>query len=101
MVHVTKFLRLPLFVLPLISAGCVAAWGGSYNVAAANSRSVVIEYDPVVVNMPALLQAAQSACDEYGKDAVLDRTDKGNLGIRVNTYRCETRNADTVVDVQG
>ncbi len=25
----------------------------------------------------------------------------GNLKIKVNTYRCETRNADRVIDVQG
>lgn len=83
-----------------LCAGCVAVWGQSYNVAMANSRSVVIEYDPVVVNMPSMLQAAQNECDKYGKDAVLDNTGSGNLGIRVNTYRCEARAASAVIDVQ-
>lgn len=84
----------------LLCAGCVAVWGQSYNIAMANSRSVVVEYDPVVVNMPSLLQAAQNECDKYGKDAVFDSTGSSNLGIRVNTYRCETRVASTVIDVQ-
>lgn len=80
--------------------GCVAVWGKSYNVAMSNSRSVVIEYDRVVANMPAMLQAAQAECDKYKKDAVLDNVSTGNLSILVNTYRCETRKADKVIDVQ-
>ncbi len=93
----TSILILSLILL----SGCVAVWGKSYNVAMANSRSVVIEYDRVVANMPAMLNAAQAECDKYKKDAVLDSVSGGNLGIRVNTYRCETRTADTVIDVQG
>ena len=65
-----------------------------------NSRSVVIEYDPAVINLPAMLQSAQNKCGKYNKDAVLKGTSQGNLGILVNTYRCETRQADTVIDVQ-
>lgn len=84
----------------LLLGGCVAAWGSSYNVAMANSRSVVVEYDPLVVNLPALMNAAQSECSKYGKDAVLDSVSSSNFGIKVNTYRCETRTADKVIDVQ-
>lgn len=84
----------------LILSGCVAVWGKSYNVALANSRSVVVEYDPAVVNLPAMLRAAQMECDKFGKDAILDSTSRGNLGILVNTYRCETRTADQVLDIQ-
>ena len=93
-----------LFVTVLITiscSGCVAVWGKSYNVAMANSRSVAIEYDRMVANMPAMLQAAQFECDKHKKDAVLDSVSGGNIGIRVNTYRCETRKADKVIDVQG
>ncbi len=86
------------FILPL--CGCIAVWGKSYNVALSNSRSVVIEYDPVVVNFPELLKAAQTSCEKYGKDAVLDSTGASNLGIKVNTYRCERRTADKVIDIQ-
>ena len=81
-------------------SGCVAVWGKSYNVALANSRSVVIEYDPAVVNLSAMLNAAQTECDKFGEDAVLNGTGRGNLGILVNTYRCETRVADQVIDIQ-
>jgi hypothetical protein len=84
----------------VLLSGCVAVWGESYNVALANSRSVVIEYDPAVINVPSMLNAAQAECNKFGKDAVLDGTSRGNLGILVNTYRCETRTADVVVDVQ-
>lgn len=91
-----------ILILSLIAlSGCVAVWGSSYNVAMSNSRSVVIEYDPVVINMPAMLQAAQAECGKYRKDAVLDSVTEGNLKIKVNTYRCETRTADKVIDVQG
>ncbi len=86
--------------LAVFCAGCVAVWGKSYNVAMANSRSVVIEYDPMVANVPAMLQAAQASCDQYKKDAVLSNVTGGNMGIRVNTYKCETRKADKVIDVQ-
>ncbi len=90
-------LLLSIITLP----GCVAVWGKSYNVAMSNSRSVVIEYDRVIANMPAMLNAAQAECNKYGKDAVLDSVTGGNVGILVNTYRCETRTAETVIDVQG
>lgn len=89
-----------VFASVLLLGGCVAAWGSSYNVAMANSRSVAIEYDPLVVNMPAMMNAAQSECSKYGKDAVLDSVSNSNFGIKVNTYRCETRTADQVIDVQ-
>lgn len=95
-------MKTPIIILSLIAlSGCVAVWGKSYNVAMSNSRSVVIEYDPVIINLSAMLQAAQSECDKYGKDVVLDSVTEGNLKIKVNTYRCETRTADTVIDVQG
>lgn len=83
-----------------ILSGCVAVWGKSYNVALANSRSVVIEYDPAVVNLPAMLSEAQANCDKFRKDAVLHTVTSGNPGIKVNTYRCETRTADNVIDIQ-
>mgnify|MGYP001231385262 CR=1 FL=1 len=91
-----------ILILSLIAvSGCVAVWGKSYNIAMSNSRSVVIEYDPVVINMPAMLQAAQAECDKYDKDAILDSVTNGNLKIKVNTYRCEVRSTDRVIDVQG
>lgn len=92
--------RIVLMGVFLASAGCVVVWGKSYNVALANSRSVVVEYDPVLVNLSAMLGVAQAECDKFSKDAVLDSTTSGNLGILVNTYRCESRSADSVIDVQ-
>lgn len=87
--------------LILSLSSCVLVWGKSYNVAMSNSRSVVIEYDRVVINLPAMHQAAQNECAKYNKDAVLDNISGGNLSIIVNTYRCEGRKADKVIDVQG
>lgn len=89
-----------ILILPLTLCGCIAVWGKSYNVALSNSRSVVIEYDPAVVNLPAMLNDAQQACSKYGKDAVLAKVSTSNLGIIVNNYRCEQRVADKVIDVQ-
>ncbi len=86
----------------LVLAGCALAWGDSYHVAMANSRTVVIEFDPalVVFNRSSMLNAAQQECSKYGKDAVFDREERGGLGIVVNHYRCQTRIADKVIDVQ-
>ena len=72
-------------------AGCVAVWGSSYNVALANSRSIVIEYDRAVVSVPQILGVAQQHCDKYGADAILDSVAGGNIGIVVNTYMCIER----------
>ncbi|WP_298442158.1 hypothetical protein [uncultured Ferrimonas sp.] len=93
-------LLLLIFLCPLALQGCIAVWGSSYNVAMHNSRSVVVEYDPAVINLPAMLRDVQTLCTKFNKDAVLDSTSRGNLGILVNTYRCETRMADTVIDIQ-
>lgn len=80
-----------IILLALVGAtGCVAIWGRSYNVAEASSASVVVEYDPAVIDYPAMERAAQIECERHGKGAVLDSTGNGNyIGIRVNTYRCE------------
>jgi hypothetical protein len=92
--------KLVIIFFILLVTGCVAVWGKSYNVALSNSRSVVIEYDPAVINLPSMLKAAQDECSKFGKDAVLDSTSRGNLGILVNTYRCESRTPNMVIDVQ-
>jgi len=84
-------LVITIFLTVLTVQGCVAAWGDSYNVALVNSRSIVIEYDPAVVNLPKLLGVAQAHCDNYGDDALLDSVSSGNLGIKVNTYLCVDR----------
>lgn len=95
-------MRISLLIFFLVVlTGCVAVWGKSYNVAISNSRSVAIEYDRVVANVTAMLQAVQSKCEKYKKDAVLDNVSTANLSILVNTNRCETRKADNVIDVQG
>jgi len=72
-------------------AGCVAAWGGAYNVALKNSNSIVIEYDRAVANMVTILSVAQEHCDEFSKDALLQSQTEGNIGIYVNTYKCVAR----------
>jgi len=92
--------KIVIIICILLVTGCVAVWGKSYNVALSNSRSVVIEYDPAVINLPSMLKAAQDECSKFGKDAVLDSTSRGNLGILVNTYRCESRTPNMVIDVQ-
>jgi hypothetical protein len=94
------FKKALIIILLMPVCGCIALWGKSYNVALSNSRSVVIEYDPVVANLPAMLKTAQQACSKYGKDAVLNNVSSSNLGIKVNNYRCEQRVADKVIDVQ-
>jgi len=72
-------------------SGCVAAWGDSYNVALENRRSIVIEYDRAVADIPKILRVAQAHCNKFGDDAVLDSTSEGNIGIYVNTYACVSR----------
>jgi hypothetical protein len=67
------------------------AWGRPFNIALANSRSVVIEYMPFNVSLPEVLRNAQAECSRFGRDAVLDRSSRGELGIAVNTYRCVER----------
>lgn len=84
-------IRTAFFLILPLCTGCVALWGGSYNVAASNSNAVTIEFDPAVVNLPAALRAAQTECEKFGRDAVLSSTSRGNRGILVNTYRCEPK----------
>ncbi len=79
-------------LLLLGTSACVAAWGGAYNVALENSRSIVIEYDPAIINIPQILSVAQTHCDKFKRDALLSNTSKGNIGIIVNTYECVSRN---------
>ncbi len=92
--------KIVIIICIFLVTGCVAVWGKSYNVALSNSRSVVIEYDPAVINLPSMLKAAQDECSKFGKAAVLDSTSRGNLGILVNTYRCESSTPNIVIDVQ-
>ncbi len=84
-------------------------WG----VTMSNSRAVVLtldinpSYANVLINRftaralyrSIMLPRAQQECDHYGKDAVLIREERSYSYSRYH-YRCETRQADPVVDVQ-
>ena len=72
----------------LTVTGCVAAWGGAYNVALANEGGITIEFDPLVISIPEISAIAQEHCSKIGRNALLDNQGDGNLGIKVNTYRC-------------
>ena len=49
----------------------------------------------LIVMSTTLAERAQQECDQYGKDAVLNREERAYSYTRYH-YRCETRKADQV-----
>ncbi len=104
---------LTLLVLSGFTATCKPYYS-SYRFVSASRSAVVIEYygatgDPLHLMYAAfsvdlrsyLLTKAQSECDRYGKDAVLVRRERTRPSkLIISHYRCETRQADPIIDVK-
>ena len=56
-----------------------------------NSRSVVIQYDPVLESSGSVLVKAQASCNLYGRDAVLNSREPAMWGLVSGHYRCIDR----------
>ena len=105
-------MRVACLVITLsVLIGCAEPFDVPYGVTMSNSRAVVItlsrrtqNYDcpPCTGSYPVfsiMVARAQQECDYYGKDAVLNREEVAYSYTRYH-YRCETRKADQVIDVQ-
>ena len=81
--------------------GCTAPYLADvpWGVTMSNSRAVVLTLGTTPRGKPGsiyrkiMLKRAQQECDQYGKDAVLDREEPAYSYTRYH-YRCETREAE-------
>lgn len=83
--------KLAIFSAVAISSlmtGCVAVWGGSYNIDFADKDVVQVNYDSSVVNYPHMLAQVASHCAAYGKGYENDSTITNGWGITMAIYRC-------------
>lgn len=74
--------------LSSLMMGCVAVWGGSYNIDFADKDVVQVNYDSSVVNYPHMLAQVASHCAAYGKGYENDSTITNGWGITMAIYRC-------------
>jgi len=72
----------------LAMTGCVAVWGGSYNIDFADKDIVQVNYDSSVINYPHMLAQVASHCAAYGKGYINDSTITNGWGITMAVYRC-------------
>jgi hypothetical protein len=77
--------------------GCVAVWGGSYNIDFADSDIVQVNYDSSVINYPHMLAQVASHCAVFGKGYVNDSTITNAWGITMAIYRCKGNVESNVV----
>jgi hypothetical protein len=76
------------FVASTFITGCVAVWGGTYNIDFADKDIVQVNYDASVVNYPHMLAQVASHCASYGKGYENDSTIRNGWGITMAVYRC-------------
>lgn len=76
--------RLAAVLLTAVSlSGCVAVWGGAYNIVSETPDSVTIKYDKTFTNLAAVEQVADGSCRAVGRRAV-KRDETTNL-YRITT----------------
>ncbi len=84
--------RLACVVLAAISlAGCVAVWGGAYDIDAADAASVAIKYDAHFTSAGNIRQVAQASCERYDKVAVSRQELTSLWGITTARFACVER----------
>ncbi|PKU25115.1 hypothetical protein [Telmatospirillum siberiense] len=59
-------------------SGCVAVWGGSYNVESEDANGGAIRYDHVVISARAVQVKAGEICAKYQKIAVI-QVERGSV----------------------
>lgn len=84
-----KLSMLALVAVSFSMTGCVAVWGGSYNIDFADKDMVQVNYDSSVINYPHMLGKIASHCAAYGKGYVNDSTIRNGWGITMAVYRCK------------
>ena len=76
-------------LFPLI-AGCVAVWGGSYNIKEENEAGITIQYDTALNSSAMMQRMAKTHCEKFNKKAeVVNAKMPGlMLGIIEEKYAC-------------
>ena len=73
---------------PMVLGGCVAVWGGSYQVKSQTPDNIVIDYDTNFIDDAGVMEIANAHCLTEGKGAVLQTVEK-SWGLANATYLCE------------
>ncbi|MHC0042483.1 hypothetical protein ACGDLY_004350 [Vibrio campbellii] len=84
-----NLLRSFLVTSSLMLSGCIAVWGGSYNIDYADKDVVQVNYDSAVINYPHMLSEVAAHCAAYGKGYENDSTITNGWGITMAIYRCK------------
>jgi hypothetical protein len=72
-------------------AGCVAVWGGAYEVESADAQAVIIKYDGHFTSADKIRGVAQANCSRYGEDAIPQRESTSVWGLTTAGFACVTQ----------
>ncbi len=75
-------------VAALSLAGCVAVWGGAYDVDSADPTSVAIKYDAHFTSVGNIERVAQTSCGRFDKVAVSEAESTSLWGITTARFAC-------------
>lgn len=82
------FRHLLVASIALMSSGCVAVWGQSYNVDIQTPDYIQVNYDDSVINYRLMLADIRSHCARYDKVPKNDSTFRNYWGITMAVYNC-------------
>lgn len=92
-------MRSVAWMLALSLGGCMAAWGGAYNIESEDSSGGAIRYDHTAISERAVFAHANEICAKYQKVAVVDGKKYGVVlpggSIDELSFSCGTGQAGT------
>lgn len=84
-----KKIYVALLLLPL--SGCVAVWGGSYDIKSQDEQGIKIQYDVNFTDLVKVEALAAAHCAEQGKNAALQSDKRSMWGISTASFACTAK----------
>jgi hypothetical protein len=71
-----------------VLSGCVAVWGGAYEIESQSADAVIIKYDGHFIERGAVDEIAQKQCAPYGRRAERKSVSTSLWGISTAVFDC-------------
>lgn len=91
-----SFLRLEIVAIPLLLSGCVAVWGGSYQIESQTPEAIIVQYDTNFIDESDVQKLASEHCQTVHKTALLQAHDTNMWNISTEKFLCQKPSSSPV-----